>query len=134
MNQNINFVATLTDNPELRQVGEKMKAGEQGFVRIRDFIHDQASWLYFAPFPVSGFSMGIVIPENELFAGLYRLSERLAAICLAGLLFLVLVAVLISRKITRPIRLLERSVVVIAEGNLRAGAAPARVPGMKSAA
>ncbi len=118
MNQNINFVATLTDNPELRQVGEKMKAGEEGFVRIRDIFHDQASWLYFAPFPVSGFSMGIVIPENELFAGLYRLSQRLVAICLAGLLFLVLVAVLISRKITRPIRLLERSAAAIAEGNL----------------
>ena len=120
MNQNINFVATLTDNPELRQVGEKMKAGEEGFVRIRDFIRDQASWLYFAPFPVSGFSMGIVIPENELFAGLYGLSQRLVAICLAGLLFLVLVAVLISRKITRPIRLLERSAAAIAEGNLDA--------------
>ena len=118
MNQNINFVATLTDNPELRQVGEKMKAGAEGFVRIRDIFHDQASWLYFAPFPVSGFSMGIVIPENELFAGLYRLSQRLVAICLAGLLFLVLVAVLISRKITRPIRLLERSAAAIAEGNL----------------
>ncbi len=118
MNQNINFVATLTDNPELRQVGEKMKAGAEGFIRIRDFIHDQTSWLYFAPFPVSGFSMGIVIPEKELFAGLYRLSQRLVAICLAGLLFLVSVAVLISRKITRPIHLLERSAAAIAEGNL----------------
>ena len=118
MNQNINFVATLTDNPDLRQFGQKMINGEEGFVQIRDFLHDRESLLYFAPFPVSGFSMGIVIPENELFAGLYHLSQRLVAICLAGLLFLVVVAILISRKITRPIRLLERSEAAIAEGDL----------------
>ncbi|MFZ2088672.1 MAG: SpoIIE family protein phosphatase, partial [Desulfobaccales bacterium] len=118
MNQTVDFVATLTDNPELREIGRKMISGEEGFVRIQDFFHHKKSWLYYAPFPVSGFSMGVVIPENELFADLYSLSRHLAAICLAGLLFLVLVAVLISRKITRPIRLLERSAAAIAEGNL----------------
>jgi phosphoserine phosphatase RsbU/P len=118
MNQNISFVATLLDNPELRLVGQKMTDGQTGFVRIKDFLHNQASWLYFAPFPVSGFSLGIVIPENELFAGLYRLSQQLVMICLAGLAFLVLVAILISRKITRPIRLLESSAAAIAQGNL----------------
>jgi len=118
MNQNINFVATLTDNPELKKIGQKMIDGEEGFVRTRDFLHNQDSWLYFAPFPVRGFSMGIVIPEQELFAGLYRLSQHLSAICLAGLLFLVSVAVLISRKITRPISLLDRSAAAIAEGNM----------------
>jgi phosphoserine phosphatase RsbU/P len=118
MNQNINFVATLTDNPELREVGAKMIKGEKGFVQIRDFLNNRQSWLYFAPFPVSGFSMGVVIPENELLAGLYSLSQRLVAICLAGLFFLVLVVILISRKISRPIRLLERSAAAIAAGNL----------------
>jgi len=118
MNQSINFVATLTDNTKLREVGQKMIKGEHGFVRLRDFIHDQESWLYFAPFPVSGFSLGIFIPEHELFAGLYSLNRHLEAICLAGLLFLVLVAILISRKISRPIRLLERSAAAIADGNL----------------
>jgi phosphoserine phosphatase RsbU/P len=120
MNQTIGFVATLTDNAKLREVGESMIRGEEGFVRIRDFLHNRDSWLYFAPFPVSGFSMGMVIPENELFAGLYGLSQRLVAICLGGLVFLVFVAILISRKITRPIRLLERSAAAIAKGDLDA--------------
>ncbi|MFZ5453608.1 MAG: SpoIIE family protein phosphatase [Thermodesulfobacteriota bacterium] len=118
MNLNIFFAATITDNPELRQAGRKMIAGEEGFVRIKDFIHNRESWLYFAPFPVSGFSLGVVIPENELLAGLYRLSQRLTVICLAGLLFLVVVAILISRKITHPLLLLERSAAAIAAGNL----------------
>lgn len=124
MNQSINFVATLTDNPELRRVGQKMINGEQGFVRMRDFLHYRECWLYFAPFPVSGFSMGIFIPENELFAGLYHLNRLLAAICLAGLLFLVLVAMLISGKISRPIRRLERSAAAIADGNLNTALPP----------
>lgn len=66
MTHNIFFVATITVNPELRRVGQKMIEGEEGFVHIKDFIHNQESWLYFAPFPVSGFSVGVVIPENEL--------------------------------------------------------------------
>lgn len=118
MNYSIFFVATMLEDPALENLGKEMVQGKEGFVQIRDFINHQKSWVYYAPLSDSGYSLGVVIPEQELFADLYRLYKQLVIIAAGGLIFLVGVIIVISRKITKPLRLLAGSTEAIAQGNL----------------
>ena len=55
-------------DPRLRQVGRDMIRGGEGLVPIQDFTSGKKSWLYYAPLPSTGWSLGVVFPDDELFA------------------------------------------------------------------
>ena len=118
MNYSIFFVATILLNPNLDKLGQEMVQGKEGFIQINDFIYNQKSWVYYAPVSDSGFSLGVVIPEKELFAGLYHLYRQLVLIALSGLILLVVVISVISRRITKPLHALAGTAAAIAQGNL----------------
>lgn len=118
MNYSIFFVATILDNPDLDKLGHEMVRGKEGFIRLTDFIYDQKSWVYYAPVGDSGYFLGVVIPEAELFAGLNHLYWQLVLIAAAGLILLAVVISIISRGITKPVRRLARTAAAIAQGHL----------------
>ena len=62
--------------------------------------------------------MVVVIPEEEIFAGINTLSRYTLGIGAAGLTLLSLVIILISERISRPLRFLTESARQIAQGNL----------------
>ncbi len=109
-----------TDEIHLQEAGRKMVAGQSGSMRILDPSSGQKAYLYFAAFPSSGYSMGIVIPEKELYADLRRLTQNSALIGIAGLVLLLGLMSLISNRITRPLRQLSRVAADIGEGNFAA--------------
>ncbi|MBU0712644.1 SpoIIE family protein phosphatase [bacterium] len=120
MNASIFDIAELQQDEKLRELGRKMVRGQTGFMNIIEPVTGQEVYLCFAPFPSSGYSMGIVIPTAELFAGLTRLNRNVAIIAVLGLLALFGVISLISGRITEPIRRLSGATTLIGQGDFNA--------------
>jgi sigma-B regulation protein RsbU (phosphoserine phosphatase) len=118
MRESIFSVATDRNLPDLRAVGQAMIGGQSGFTAITSVHTGRRSRLAYVPVPASGWSVGVMIPEDELFADIRTLNHSVLAIGAAGFSLLFLVVVIISRSITRPLHRLVRTTAEIARGNL----------------
>ncbi len=117
MRESIFSVAEAAGDENLRRIGRCMIAGGQGFARLTG-LSGSPQWIYYAPLPSNGWSLGVVISEEELFAGLARLNRTVALIGAIGLMLLAAVVVLVAGTITRPLRELAARTREMAEGNL----------------
>lgn len=93
-------------------------AAREGFVAIERFLDEKPVWLYHVPLATPGWSMVVVIPEEEIFTEVNALSRFTLEIGAVGLALLSLVIILISARISRPLRALTESARQIAHGNL----------------
>ena len=120
MRESIFSIAEARHDPALRRLGRRMIHGGSGFVPLTDFYTGKKSWLYYAPLPSTGWSLGVVFPQDELFADVNSLSRKTMGILLVGLVFLAVVITAIAGTITRPLRQLVRQTAVIARGDFNA--------------
>ncbi len=120
MRSSIFSVAEAQGDQRLRRLGRAMIRGGEAFVPVRDFATGKDSWLYFAPLPANGWSVGVIFPVAELFADIHELSQEVIFIAITGIVVLLLAVVLISATITSPLRHLDRTASQIAQGNLDA--------------
>lgn len=118
LKESIFSVADRAGDAQLKTIGQAMIDGKTGFVALQSHFTDKKSRMYFAPLPSSGWSIGIVIPDEELFADIVDLRRIIILICLSGFMLLFTVIVAISRKITQPLRILADHASQIAQGNL----------------
>ena len=116
--ENIFTIADALDEPRLREIGENMIRGETGFVPHVSFHLNRPSWLYYAPLPTTGWSMGTVVLEDELFAGLHELNRQVILIAVGGFAILLVVIFAIASRMIRPLETLASTTTEIARGNL----------------
>jgi sigma-B regulation protein RsbU (phosphoserine phosphatase) len=114
------------DTEHLR-IAQRMINGEEGFARIASRHHGKMTWLYFAPVPSSGWSVGIQFTEDEILTDLQRLQRNVIVIGIVGFILLFAAVALVATRFTHPIRQLARQTVEIAKGNL-----DLKVPEIKS--
>jgi sigma-B regulation protein RsbU (phosphoserine phosphatase) len=117
MRQSMFSLAVARNDPELRKIGREMIRGGQGFVPVNDFVSGKKSWMYYTPLGASGWTLGVIFPEEELFANVWRLSHRLTLIGVIGLVFLGLVITILSRSITKPLRTLAETTSALGHGD-----------------
>lgn len=119
MKHTIFSIAEEKANPGLRKVGRSMINGGEGLVAIDgDLLSDTRSWLYYAPLSSIGWSLGIIIPEDELLADVHSLGRTVVLIALCGLVLMALLIMLIAHRITGPLKSLASTTIQIAQGNL----------------
>lgn len=118
MRESVFSMAEKYNDPQIREIGRKMIAGEKGFEPFSSFQLHKKSWMYYDSLPSTGWSIGVIFPEDELFADLRFLSRTVFIIGISGFVVLFLVVVLISGAITKPIRSLAHTTTEIAKGNL----------------
>jgi len=126
MNETIFSLAEAANDTALREVGRRMLRGESGFVPYRGFA-DTPARLYYGPIPAAGWSLAIVFPENELFAGIRDLTMTVAVFGVFGILLIALVVVMIARSITRPLYSLA-----LAAGRMSGGDFDVHLPARKA--
>lgn len=102
----------------LRTIGKAMIQGKRGFVPFTDFHSRRPAWLAYEPLPMSGWSLGVVFPADELFAPVRQLTVSVILLGAAGFLLLGLVIAMIARSVTRPLTTLALTTGEIARGNL----------------
>lgn len=125
MNETIFSIAESRNNPSLRDIGRKMVRGESGFTPYTD-TRGVKSWMYYAPVPSTGWTLAVVFPEAELFAGVRSLTTTVALMGFAGILLMAVTVALIARSITAPLHVLADATEAVAAGNFDAVLPPVR--------
>ncbi|MBN1338676.1 MAG: SpoIIE family protein phosphatase [Bacteroidales bacterium] len=117
LNETIFKSAEELNKPELAVIGNRMVNGETGFIPYRSLSLKGRCRMYFAPIPVNNWSIGVIFPEKELFAELNNLAKRLLMIGGSGIISLFLMIIIISRRITYPLRNLVKAARTIGSGH-----------------
>ena len=118
MKETLFTVAEAENNPEKWALGRKMRDGEKGLGAFTDLRSGEKHLVYYQPIEGMGWSLGIVFPEKVVLAGVARLSRTQIVLGLLGMGAMLLMALSIARRITRPIRALSAATQVLASGNL----------------
>ncbi len=104
MNESIFSMADEANDPDLRKIGRKMINGDSSFIPYKCRIFGHKSWMYYTPLASNNWSLAVVFPENELFAKLNRLNNAIMILSVIGLVILFVIIILISHKVTKPLR------------------------------
>ena len=118
MHETIFSVAEAREDARLRQIGKDMIKGKSGFIPFESLLTGKKCWMAYRPLPSTAWSLGVLFPQDELMADVTKLNWVVFALGLFGFLFLLIVIVLISGTITRPLRDLALTTKDIAKGNL----------------
>jgi len=118
MHETIFSLAELRKDDDLRYIGKKMIHGDSGFIPFKSIVTGKKCWMAYEPVPSSGWSLGVLFPQDELMSDIINLNRIVFALGALGFLFLLIVIVFISGTITKPLRMLARKTKDIAKGNL----------------
>lgn len=118
MQESIFSIAEMHNDPGLRRIGQDMTEGGEGFVALSEKFTGQKAWMYYAPLPSAGWSIGLVFPEAVLFAEIGKLARNVVGIGVVGFVLLFIAIAVTSGAITRPLRELTLKATEIARGNL----------------
>ncbi len=112
-------------NQELRAAGDAMVAGETGYKHFRQDGID--NYVFYKPFiradvpgrsmERTGWSVGIIYPEDDIFGEYNQLLYIVIVIALVGLILLLVSCQAITHRRLLPLRMLAKSAQRIAEGH-----------------
>ena len=118
MNETIFSVAEARKRPLIREIGRRMIAGESGFTAFKSLTDGRLNWMVYTPLKANGWSLGVLFPAAELMQDLNALSRIMLGLGIGGFLLIMLVILVVSRQIARPLRELAASADRIAAGEL----------------
>jgi sigma-B regulation protein RsbU (phosphoserine phosphatase) len=104
--------------PEVEGIVERMLQGESGFQVFHDRFLDKRTRLTYMPVGHAGWSLAVIYPEDELMEEVDRLFRNQLGLLVLGLVVLVGIVMLLSRRFTGPIKELATSAGRIATGDL----------------
>lgn len=81
------YISTLDDTTGLTGLSDILLSGESGNVSIE--YKGSTNYVYFSPVEHTGWSMSIVIPENEVFGGLRKMGRVVLLLQLLGLAMII---------------------------------------------
>jgi phosphoserine phosphatase RsbU/P len=116
MNESMFSIALERDNPQLWEIGLEMQQGVRRF-REHGINNDGRLWIYYTPLPASDWSLGVVYPNNEMYASLHRITTLLVVLTISGLILLSLFTVKGVNQIIAPITEFANSARMIADGD-----------------
>ncbi|MBQ3711862.1 MAG: SpoIIE family protein phosphatase [Bacteroidales bacterium] len=89
MTKTVNELASqMDDSVSTRELNSSMLSGESGHVHVK--YKGANNYVYFAPVKRTGWSMSIVIPEDEIFSNLKRVGLMVTIFQVLGILMLIL--------------------------------------------
>jgi sigma-B regulation protein RsbU (phosphoserine phosphatase) len=119
MNETIFTIAEAREDNNLREVGRKMIRGESGIAPmwVKSAVTGKSCWMAYVPIKSSGWSLGILFPQDELMADITNLNEIVLFLGITGLFLLAVAVVFIARSITGPLRHMAKATEHIGSGN-----------------
>jgi signal transduction histidine kinase len=119
MNETIFSIADAQKSQQLRTIGYNMIHGGTSFAEMEyhNLRTGKLSWIAYAPVPTNNWSIGVVFPVDELMADVNKLITNLLFIGIGGLAIILMLIILISKSITRPLSILTQAAGRFAQGN-----------------
>ncbi|MDY0386779.1 MAG: histidine kinase dimerization/phosphoacceptor domain -containing protein [Methanolobus sp.] len=115
---------TLYDfnTPEISTAADDIRIGKGGSVETIDPATGKEVIMFYEPVKTGNYSFVLVVPKEEMFAGVTNLRNKLIVISIISILFMGLVSYLIATSITSPIDEIVNNFKIIAQdvvnGNL----------------
>jgi sigma-B regulation protein RsbU (phosphoserine phosphatase) len=99
---------------------ENILSGRQGFFPHYEPVKKKKIWACYTPLQTTKWSLAVAFPEDELLAGLVAMEIKLIIMALGGFILLFWVVLLITVRVTRPLKQLTEAVEQTADGNFNA--------------
>ncbi|WP_455668346.1 SpoIIE family protein phosphatase [Phocaeicola sp.] len=113
------FTATLNmADTTVQDIGHRMVRGEEGMSTLQN--DDTLSYVFFAPVERTQWSVAVICPYKDVFAGVEQIRNTVVLISLVGLVLLLLFCLSAIRKLTHPLTRFADSAISIAKGNFSA--------------
>ncbi|MDW7731100.1 MAG: ATP-binding protein [Methanolobus sp.] len=107
------------DNPAFREMADDIRNGKDGRIKTIDPTTGEDVVMFYEPVRSADFSFVLVVPEQEMFAGVNDLREQLMTISTIAIIFMGGVAFLIASSITWPINRIVKDFQVISQEALK---------------
>lgn len=114
--ENIFQIAEDRDYDVLREAAKDMVNGGSDFIRYESPLVAGNAWLNYTYLPSAGWSLSIIIPEKEFMTDLDELNRDLLLIGIIGFVLIMLLVIIISRRITKPLTGLAKVASKIGKG------------------
>ena len=110
------IASQMEDSTGIARLNQAMLAGESGSmaIRARGMVHH----VFFAPVSRTGWSLSIVIPDEEIFGILKRIGKRVLLLQILGVLMIILILRSVARNQLKYKRLNERKEKMQSELNI----------------
>lgn len=118
LRENIFSLAEAHNELWLRKLGQRMQAGGSDFLEFDSVVTGEPCWMIYVPVDSPQWTLAALFPRSELIKEVRVLSQAQASIGIGCFVLLLLVVLLISRSMTRPIEQLDRAAQTLAGGNL----------------
>ncbi len=118
MKETIGSLGNRLNNPSLVVLGEEMVSGRTGQLPVTGLRDGRSYRVYFRPVAKTGWSLGIVMPEEELYAPLHRLTRIMLGVSVIGILLILTGITLVARRATSDIQHLSRIAGRVSTGDL----------------
>lgn len=116
MNETIFTLAKESEQPEIREIGRKMINGETGSMSFKHKEHGKVT-VYYINLPSNKWSIGLVLPNDEMYADLFTLNIFILVLGILGLSILVFFTVRIIQNQLKPLSKFSKSAQKIAKGD-----------------
>ena len=116
MNQTIFTYAKEIDEPKIREIGRDMISGRSKFSNV-DLKEIGKVWIYHTKIPSSKWSLGVVYPHREMYAGLRNLNIMIFLLSMVALVLLTIATIRIINRQIRPLSKFARAARSIAGGD-----------------
>jgi len=111
-------LAKETNNPQLDELRAGIQTGESGYIQTVDPFNGHKVAMFYAPVETGHWGLVLVVPEAEMLSGVSQLQLILILACIAGILLLIVLIWLITRRLTNPIVSISKAADQIASGDL----------------
>ncbi|HBM16254.1 MAG TPA: serine/threonine protein phosphatase [Lentisphaeria bacterium] len=120
-------LAKKYNDPDEMRIGKDMTAGKSGQIRYFSRTLKDKAIVFYQPLETTGWSLGIVIPENELYSKLDSITLELFVIGVIGYVIVLVMILIFSARATMPLKKLAKATNKIGQGDFNA-----EIPHLKS--
>lgn len=117
-NETVFTLAEEQGDEELWQIGRDMIDGKTGFIERASVRDKKNSFLLYMPLPIGGWSLAFLFPTDEVLKNANELTRNTLIISIIGFLLFSVAILIITGRMTQPIRTLSKATLEIAGGNL----------------
>jgi sigma-B regulation protein RsbU (phosphoserine phosphatase) len=106
--------------PELANLARTLLACETGLTKYRRSADDTPSYIFYRPVPLTGWSLSVTIPEEQILAPLKKQNAINLTIGLIGGFLLLIASVMLAFSLTKPLHQLAAAAGRLAMGDFEA--------------
>jgi len=113
----------ISNNPTIankKRILSDMLSGKEGVEDYESIHLNKSAFLVYTSLPSNDWTLALIFPKDELFSNIDKLYNYLIVGVFIGILFLTIIIIVLSQKMTKPLHKLSEITTEIAKGNFQA--------------